>query len=228
MINLHKNVCPMNMDEFIINDVKPLDLQVAVTAAQAIFSQLTYSHVPVLDNGVYIGCIAETDAHCFESNCKLQDVRYALDAFHVTTDTHWLDVLESFAQHGSNILPVLNQNGDYVGYYELKDVMHIFNDAPFLYETGAVVVVEKGTTDYSFSEITQIVESNDSKLYGLFISAYNDHLTQLTLKISPQNLNEVLQTFRRYSYNVVTSAQDDSYLDSLKERSDYLNKYLNM
>ncbi|NNK82694.1 MAG: acetoin utilization protein acuB, partial [Flavobacteriaceae bacterium] len=34
--------------------------------------------------------------------------------------------------------------------------------------------------------------------------------------------------FRRYSYNIVSGHEDDSFLEDLKERSDYLNKYLNM
>ena len=125
-------------------------------------------------------------------------------------------------------MPVLDENNEYLGYYELKDILQLFNDSPFLYESGAVIVVEKGTSDYSFSEITQIVETNDSKLYGCFISGYNEHMTQITIKVSASNVNQVLQTFRRYSYVVVSAAEEDSYLDNLKERSDYLNKYLNM
>lgn len=218
----------MNIAEYIINDVKPLQVTDEINVAQNIFSQLTYSHLPVMEKDVYIGCMSENDAHCFEAHQTLQDIKYALDTFYVKIDTHWLDVLEGFAQHDCNIMPVLNEENKYLGYFELKDILQLFNDSPFLYESGAVIVVEKGTTDYSFSEITQIVESNDSNLYGCFISNYKDHLTQITIKISPENVNQVLQTFRRYSYTVVSAAQEDSYLDNLKERSDYLNKYLNM
>lgn len=218
----------MNILEYIINDVKPLQVTDAVTVSQNIFTQLTYSHLPVMENGAFIGCISENDAHCFESDCVLKDIKYALDSFYVNTDTHWLDVLEAFAQHDCNIMPVLDLENTYLGYFELKDILQLFNDSPFLFESGAVIVIEKGTTDYSFSEITQIVETNDSKLYGCFISNYKDHLTQITIKVSPENVNQVLQTFRRYSYTVVSAAEEDSYLDNLKERSDYLNKYLNM
>jgi CBS domain-containing protein len=218
----------MNITEYIINDVDPLKSKDSVQQAKKIFQQLTFSHMPVMDEDLYVGCISETDVHCFESGQNLSDVKYALDIFMVREDTHWLDVLESFAQHNSNVMPVLDVKNKYLGYYELKDIMQHFNDAPFLYESGAVVVIEKGSTDYSFSEIAQIVESNDSKIYGFFVSNYRDHMTEITLKISTENLNAVLQTFRRYSYEVVSAAEDDSYLDALKERSDYLDKYLNI
>lgn len=218
----------MNIDQYIINDVKPLDIHSKMSKAQDIFSQLTYSHLPIVQEGIYLGCLSENDAHCFEPDQSLEEVKYSFAVFHVKEDTHWLDILEAFAQHQCNIMPVLSQNNDYLGYLELKDIMEFFNDAPFMYESGAVVVVQKGSTDYSFSEIAQIVESNDSKIFGCFVSAYKDHMSEITLKLSPQNLNRVLQTFRRYSYEIVSAAEEDSFLDSLKERSDYLNKYLNM
>jgi CBS domain-containing protein len=218
----------MNIQEYIINDVEPLHITDSVTRAADIFKKLTYSHLPVMEGDLYIGCVSETDAHCFEAENSLKDVKYALDHFMVRPDTHWLDVLEAFAQNNSNVMPVIDLENTYLGYYDLKDIMQHFNDAPFLYESGAVIVVEKGTIEYSFSEIAQIVESNDAKVYGCFVSNHKDHLTEITIKISPENLNAVLQTFRRYSYEIITSAEDDSYLDALKERSDYLDKYLNI
>ncbi|WP_194851398.1 CBS domain-containing protein [Nonlabens antarcticus] len=218
----------MDIKEYIINDVDPLELQDSVQQAKKIFQQLTFSHMPVMDGDIYVGCVSETDAHCFETGQNLTDVKYAFDVFMVREDTHWLDVLEAFAQHNSNVMPVLDEKNKYLGYYELKDIMQHFNDSPFLYESGAVVVVQKGATDYSFSEIAQIVESNDSKIFGFFVSNYQDQMTEITLKISSENVNAVLQTFRRYSYDVISAAADDSYLDALKERSDYLDKYLNI
>lgn len=218
----------MNIDQYIINDVAPLEINSQMSKAQEIFSQLTYSHLPVLENGNYIGCLSENDAHCFEGEQGLERATYAFASFYVKDDTHWLDVLEAFAQHQCNIMPVLDSKNVYLGYYELKDLMELFNETPFMYEPGTVVVIQKGSTDYSFSEIAQIVESNDSKIYGCFVSATKDRLSEITLKLSPQNLNAVLQTFRRYSYDIISAADEDSYLDTLKERSDYLSKYLNI
>ncbi|SCY37397.1 CBS domain-containing protein [Nonlabens sp. Hel1_33_55] len=218
----------MNIQEYIISDVTPLKMDDDVQQAQKLFQQLTFSHIPVMDQELYQGCVSETDVYCFEDGQSLRDVKYALDTFMVQPDTHWLDVLEAFAQHNSNVMPVLNDKNEYLGYYELKDIMQHFSDSPFLYESGAVIVVEKGSTDYSFSEIAQIVESNGSKIFGCFVSNYRDHITEITVKVSPDNMNALLQTFRRYSYVVLSAAEDDSYLDALKDRSDYLDKYLNI
>ena len=39
---------------------------------------------------------------------------------------------------------------------------------------------------------------------------------------------DILQTFRRYNYTVIFGNADDQFLEDLKERSDYLDKYLNV
>ena len=98
----------------------------------------------------------------------------------------------------------------------------------FFAENGGILIVEKGVQDYSFSEISQIVESNDGKLLGAFISKIENDVAQITLKIGNTSLNDVMQTFRRYSYNIVSGHEEDTYLEGLKERSDYLKKYLDI
>ena len=103
-----------------------------------------------------------------------------------------------------------------------------FNETPFFSEPGGILIVEKGIQDYSFSEISQIVESNDAKLLGAFISKIENDVAQITLKIGNTSLNDVTQTFRRYSYNIIAGHEDDTYIKSLKDRSKYLDKYLNI
>lgn len=218
----------MELQNFVINDIKPLSVSDKIGDLKMLFNQLTYSHIPILNNGVYIGCISETDAHCFEGNITISDCKYAIEGFFVRPITNWLDVLEAFAQNDSNIMPVLDANNKYLGYYELNDIIHLFNETPFFAEPGGILIVEKGINDYSFSEISQIVESNDAKLLGAFISKMDGDLVRVTIKIGNASLNEVIQTFRRYSYNIVSGHEEDSYLESLKERSQYLDKYLNM
>ena len=218
----------MDTQSYIINDLKPFDSNDTLRQVKNAFNQLTFSHIPVSEEGVFIGCISETDAHCFDSDKTLNDYRYAVEPFFVRVTTNWLDILEAFAQKGSNIMPVLDEKGSYVGYYELSDIMDLFNHTPFLNETGGIIVVEKGSHDYSFSEICQIVESNDGKVLGAFISNIENDITQTTIKIGHSGMNSITQTFRRYGYNVVSEHEEDKMNDELKERSDYLNKYLNI
>lgn len=219
----------MKLSEFIINDIKPLNSKSKISDLQQLFNQLTYSHIPIQDdNKIYLGCFSETDAHCFESDKTLDDYKYSIESFFVRESTLWLDVLEAFAVNSTNIMPVLNDQNVYLGYYELKEVISLFSESPFFSEPGGILVIEKGINDYSFSEISQIVESNSGKLLGAFVSKMKPDLVQVTLKIGNTGLNGIIQTFRRYSYHIVSGHEEDSYIESLKERSDYLNRYLNI
>ncbi|WP_378181886.1 CBS domain-containing protein [Aquimarina sp. SS2-1] len=218
----------MKTSLYIINEIDPLVTTAKVADAQFLFNELTYTHFPVLKDDVYIGCISEADVRCFETEKTLESYLYALEGFFVRNDANWLDILESFAQNNSNIMPVLDDDNRYQGYFELSDIMNLFNDTPFLSEPGNILIVEKGVLDYSFSEVSQIVESNNAKLLGLFISNMENDVAQITLKINDSDINNIVQTFRRYSYNIVSKHQEDSFLNNLKERSKYLEKYLNI
>lgn len=216
------------LSEYINNDFKPFTPLETVGEIQDFFADSTYSHFPLLDNGVYLGCISAVDSETFESEKNLQDYRYAFEGFFVRDTMIWLDVLEVFARNNATIVPILDVNNRYIGYYEITDVIKFLNETPFLKETGGIIVVEKPTEDYSMSQITQIVESNNGKLLGVFVSEANAEKVQVTIKITLGSVNEIIQTFRRYNYEIVSEHNEDNYLNNLKERSEYLDKYLNM
>jgi len=218
----------LKTQQLIINDIKAFDILSKIKEVHIAFNQLTYTHIPVTKDEVYVGCISETDAHCFESSQLLSGFQYALEPFFVRENTNWLDILEAFALNQCNIMPVLNLSNKYLGYYELSDILNLFNDTPFLNEAGGIIVVEKGIREYSFGEICQIVESNDAKVLGVFISKMEAETIQITVKIGHTGMNAIVQTFRRYNYNVVSHHEEDIFIDGLKQRSDYLDKYLNM
>ncbi len=218
----------MNLSQFIINDIKPINSSSKCRELQILFNQFTYSHIPVENEGIYVGCLSDTDAYCFDAEKTINEYKYALSGFFVRKNTNWLDVLEAFAQNSTNIMPVLNDKNQYLGYYEINDIINLFGETPFFSEPGGILIVEKGLNDFSFSEVSQLVESNDGKILGCFISKIENDVAQITIKIGNTGLNDIIQSFRRYSYNIVSGHDGDSYMENLKDRSDYLNKYLNI
>ena len=214
--------------DFLNTNIKALRITDSVADAQDLFSEYPFSHFPVLDDGVYIGCADAEDTELMDIDKTLDDMRYSFDRFFVRETTIWLDVLEVFAKNETNLVPVLNDENKYIGYYEITDIIKFFDQTPFLKEQGGILVVEKGVQEYSMSEVAQIVESNNGRLLGLFISESEMHKVQITVKISMGGLSEIIQTFRRYNYDIISEHQEDAYLNTLKDRSDYLDKYLNI
>lgn len=192
------------------------------------FQNNTHSHIAIVEDGLLMGMLGEIDCENLEANQTVADYSYQMDSFFVKKDTSWFDLLEAFARNDANLVPVVDENGLFLGYYQLHDVVQSFIDTPFFIEPGGILVLEKQQKDYSFSEIAQIVESNNAKLIGGFISEMRDEMVQVTLKVSGSNLPEIIQTFRRYSYNIVFGDNNDLFYEDLKQRSDYLDKYLNV
>ena len=213
---------------YITNDYKALDSQETIFDAQDRLDEISFSHFPVVEEGVYIGCIIKDDLETFDGDKKVADYRFTLEPFFARTTMIWLDVLEVFAKNHTNLVPVLDENNQYKGYYEIEDIIKFFHETPFLKEQGGIIIVQKGILDYSMSQVAQIVESNNGKLLGLFVSEANTENVQITIKISLGGMNDIIQTFRRYNYEIISEHQEDNYINNLKERSDYLDKYLNM
>lgn len=219
----------MQTSDYITKDVKALTLDTTVKETQILFNRLTYTHLPVVEKNLYLGCISEADVSTLDDeDRKISDIRHLFDTFFADDTANWFDLLKEFAVHDTTIIPAIDSDKKYVGYFELSDILHVFNHTPFLNEPGAILVVSKPIDDYSFSEIAQIIESNKGNLLGAFISKIEDDIAEITIKLTDLDLNNIIQSFRRYEYTILTGIHEDEYLKSLKERSEYLQKYLNI
>ena len=218
----------MKIQSYIVNTLPVFEISESLEGVIQFFKYTTYSHVAIAEHGKFIGVLAERDLESFEPANKIDAHRYDMEQVSCPFEATWMDVLEQLARNEANILPVLDQDAKVVGYYDLTEIVGMFIEIPFFTEQGAILVVAKGSTEYSFSEIAQIVESNNTKLIGAFITDSRDEVVQITIKLSAGNLNEVVQTFRRYNYSILFGSKDDQFLKDLKQRSDYLNKYLNV
>ena len=219
----------MKTSEIILTDVKALNPKTTIMEIKKLFKKTTFTHLPIIEANKIIGLISETDVFTLENdNDEIISYSYLFDFFYTDEKTTCLNLLKLFAFNETNLIPVVNADNHYVGYFDLNDIIHLFYNTPFLNENGAIIVVEKNIIDYSFSEITQIVETNNGKILGLFVSNLTSDKAEITIKLSVSEINDIINTFRRYNYKILSDHTEDFYLEDLKERSDYLRKYLNI
>ena len=215
------------MTDYILKDFNPLTLQSTVNKAQELCKEYAISHIPIVEDAKLIGCFSQNDIQSLEDKSqKLSDFMDVFEHFSAHISESVLELLKIFPDNDANIIPVIDNN-NYVGYYELNTVLELFSSSPFLTTDGFILVVKKNSKDYSMSEAVQIIESNNAVLLGCFISHKTTDKVELTLKVASQEINEIIQTFRRYNYLIITEHTDDFYLEELKNRADYLQKYLN-
>ena len=219
----------MNLQEYILNEIRGLSLNTSVESAQNVFKAFPITHIPVVENERFMGCLSESDIRSIEDNSTpISEHSYLMDYFSAKENATVLELITAFADNDCNIMPVINKDKQYLGYFELSDIIDVFSNSPFLHSNGVEIIAEKSKKEFAASEVTQIVESNNGKVLGLYISHQTADMTQVTVKISSEDVNEIIQTFRRYNYNIISQYEDDFYLQDLKDRSDYLQKYLDM
>ena len=123
----------MLLSNYIIKDIEIQSVNQPIKNLKKLFNELTYTHIPVEKDGVFIGSISENDLRCFDNEKTLEDYQYALERFFVRDTENWLEVLKNFSVNNANLMPVLeDKSNKYLGYLELGDIMSFFNETPFL------------------------------------------------------------------------------------------------
>lgn len=219
----------MQTIDYILKDIKPVSLKDEIKDIKAFFDKGLFSHLPVVENKIFCGAISSQDIGFTQfKDKKLDDLKNQIQLFYTTDTMTWFEVLQNFATYNTNLMPVLNTNKKYIGYYELDDFLNIFKCTTFIHEEGVILVVAKNVNEYSFVEISQIVESNNATLFGAFVSKIENDIAQITLKLSFHDVSNTLNSFRRYNYQILNEFEKDKYLEDLNDRSNYLQKYLNI
>jgi len=212
----------------LINYQTALSLSATAQEVKKLFNKMQVTHLPIVEQEKFLGCIRLEDSKTMEENKSLDDYRYMFNRMAISEEDNWMDILREFARQNANILPILDQNEQYIGILELEDLLHLLGRKPFLSEAGAVLVIETATHHYSPSEVSQIIESNNGKILGLLVTSFSENNIECTIKLNSNNLNEITQTLRRYGYTIKSEHIEDSYTQGLKDRSKYLKKFLNI
>jgi CBS domain-containing protein len=189
------------------------------------------SHLPIVNNEDFLGLISDKDI--YDYNMAEEPIgNHTLSLFspYVTEDQHVYEVIELASRLNLTIIPVLSNNSHYKGVITQNDLIHYFADFSALKEPGAIIILEMSIHDYSLSQISQIVESNDAKILSLYISSHSSSTRlELTLKINRNDLTSIIQTFTRYNYTIQSTFMDHDDMDSLYEnRYDMFMKYLSI
>jgi len=218
----------LTLKDFIQKPKKVFSLKSTFSEALESMNIDKLSHLPVIDEGVFLGNLSLNDAETYPLDDEIVNSRSLFEVFFARENSFWFELIEIFAKNETNIIPVLSNENIFIGFYLLDDVVQFFKETPFLKENGTTIIVEKNLYQYSISEISQIFEINNSKIFGIIISEIIDQNIQIVIKATSVNINEIIQSLRRYEYNIVSEHIEDHFLSDLKDRSDYLDKYLNV
>lgn len=189
------------------------------------------SHLPIIDNGEYVGLISESDIYDMPNpDLPIKEQKLFLARPFVYQNQHIFEIMELLSKNKISAVPVLNQDNQYVGIITLNDLSNEIAHLVSADNPGAIIVLELNIHDYSLSEIAQIVEGNDTKILSLYVHNHNQpDKILITLKLNRTNVTSVVQTFERYSYRIIQVYSHDNDMDiMLQDRFDSFMKFLSI
>ena len=205
-----------------------LHLHDKVYQALQLMNDNQITHLPVLDGEKFAGLLSEDDLLQSENDhALLSALEQSFSSFSVKEEDHFLKAVQLAADNGLSLVPVINEENELTGTVTYTELLRHASAFMSLNEPGGLIVLELPSNQYSFNEISKLVETNDAQITQLNTS--NDAETgtmQVTLRINKTEISDILATFQRYEYNVKYFFGEEQYSNELRSNYDNLMNYL--
>lgn len=214
----------------LISDVVPA-LKTSDTGVQALnwMEIFRVKHLPIVNHQQFLGLISDQDI--FDLNDPEEAIGnhgLSLQKPFVGQDQHIYEVIELISRLKLSLVPVLNEEKHFLGVITQDDLTREFANLSAMQHPGGILVLEMNDNDYSLTEISNIVESNNAKILSLYVSSETEtQKLSVTLKINSTDITAIIATFNRYSYNVKASYMNSEDMDEFyQDRFDEFLNYL--
>jgi CBS domain-containing protein len=216
----------------LISDVVPA-LRTSDTGLQALswMDIFRISHLPIVNNQEFLGLISDQDIYDLNmADEPIGNHNLSLFSPFVYQHQHIFDAIELISRLKLSIIPVLDDDKKYLGLITQNDLLHQIAEFSALKNPGSIIELELNANDYSLSEIARIVEGNDAKILGLYISSPEESMKMnITIKLNTTDITSILQTFNRFNYDIKGSFQQNDDMESLlHNRYELFMKYLSI
>lgn len=186
------------------------------------------THLPVADGGKFIGLVSEDDLmQADNDNSPLSEMEQSYADISVKEEDHFLRAVQVAAERGVSVVPVVNSENELTGAVSYNDLLKFSSEFMSLNEPGGLIVLEMPGNQYSFNEISRLVESHNAQITQL--NSSNDPLTgimQVTIRVNKPEISDIIASFQRHEYNVKYFFGEELYTNELKSNYDNLMNYL--
>jgi len=188
------------------------------------------SHLPIVNNVDFLGLISDVDIYNMNDFSEaVGNHTLSLSSPFVYDYQHILEIIKVVSIQKLSLIPVLDSRKRYLGSITLNKIIDGISVISAAKSPGGIIVLEVSQNDYTLSEISQIIESNNAKVLSLYVTTHdNSTKMNVVIKINKIDISAILLTFNRYSYDVKASFSEKEDAEDLRERYDSLIKYLNM
>ncbi len=210
-------------------DIPPLKMSDTGTKALDWMEEFKVTCIPVIDGKKYVGIIEEIDVldrNNLSDQISTYNLKFRTPSAHQSQ--HLFEIIALTVQNDMDVLPVVDESNNYLGLITTKKILHYLAQAISIVNAGSIITLELNANDYSLSEVSKMVESDDAKILASYItSAPDKKKIELTIKVNKTEITRILHTFDRFNYTVTAVYNETEYHQDLKERYDEFLRFLN-
>ena len=214
---------------FLSQDLIPLRTSDTGQDALGMMSDFYIRHLPIVNDKQLLGLVAEDDILNHDVEEAVGSYQLSMSRPFVYENDHIFDVLRAVFQFKLTVVPVVDENDNYLGMITQHDLIAYFANTASFADPGSIIVLEMGRHDYTLAEISRIVESENAVILSSFVTSQpNSTKIEVTVKINHQDIQRVIAAFERFDYIIKASFTEAEYYDGLKDRFDSFMSYLNV
>ena len=192
-------------------------------------SEFHLSQLPVVSEDQYLGLVFESDLLSKDESLELATMVESFSKVSVHAHTHMIECIQAAIDYSLSVVPVIEKNNEFIGVILSTDLLKNLGRMTGAGEPGGLVVLEMEERNFSFAEISKLVETNDAQITQL--NSYWDSTTDsffVTIKINKFEISDIIATFQRYEYQVKYYFGEELYENELRDNYDHLMTYLNI
>lgn len=217
----------MHSQNCIDSSIPFIRLSDEVGFALDLMQEFKVDRLAIVDEGKLSGVITENILLEQDEQLIIAQLTNLLLQYSIPENTHLFDVLKTAKESSTFFLPIVNSSREYVGMTSPQKILSVFTEYSTLIGSGGIIVLEIESRNYSLTELSKIVESNNALiLSALITTTEHPHTIQVSLKINKNDLKDILASFERYQYTVSAVFHQSEYEHQLQERFDGLMRYL--
>ena len=160
----------------------------------------------------------------------LVDVMRLFEQVYAQENQHLFEVLGLVIQNQMQVIAVINEEREFTGTISVSELLKQFAMELGVQESGALLILSLNERDYSLTEISRLIESNNVKIISSYYSsaAYGmPDRSRLTLKLNRRDITSVISTLERFGYHIEAAFANAPVESIDQERLDSLLRYLN-
>ncbi len=219
----------MVASQLIANNYPTLNLYDKVSLGLQLMDDFDIIHLPVISEEKFVGLVSKDDLMDADEEVMIATLEQQLIKTAVSAEEHFSISLKLITNHQLSLIAVINEQHEVTGVITASEMLKFLAQFLGTQEPGGIVVLEMERRNYSFGEISRLVETNDAQILQLNTTTDADTgLSIVTIKLNKIEISDIIATFQRYDYTVRYYFGEEQYANELKENYHHLISYLNM